>query len=198
MSTPDDGRRIEGGFDLSPILHASEPLTTKDFFALDVDDKFKVELLGGALAMSPSPKPWHGDVGLELRDALKTALGPAFRIYLDLDVEVDEQTAVRPDVFVMRSQSHDPDSVVEATEVLLAVEIMSPGSRTNDRHVKPALYRDAGIPSWRIERSGQRLLIVDIPVRGEEQVHMGPVILKVAGIDVPVDLDTIARYALGE
>jgi Uma2 family endonuclease len=198
MSTPDDGKRIEGGFDLSPIMHASEPLTTKDFFALDVDDKFKVELLGGALTLSPSPKPWHGDVGLELRDTLKTALGPAFRIYLDLDVEVDEETVVRPDVFVMRSQSHDPDSVAKAPEVLLAIEIMSPGSRTNDRQVKPALYRDAGIPSWRIERSGQRLLLIEIPVLGKDVLHLGQATLKVAGVDVAVDLDTIARYALGE
>src|SRR2546423_490176 len=138
MSTPDDGKRIEGGFDLSPIMHASEPLTTKDFFALDVDDKFKVELLGGALALSPSPKPWHGDVGLELRDALKTALGPAFRIYLDLDVEVDEETVVRPDVFVMRSQSHDPDNVAKAAPRAARPARCAPGrAPTRPRRVSP-------------------------------------------------------------
>ncbi|MFL6112898.1 MAG: hypothetical protein ACJ786_16315 [Catenulispora sp.] len=93
--------------------------------------------------------------------------------------------------------STDPDSIAKAREVLLAIEIMSPGSRTNDRQVKPALYRDAGVPSWRIERSGQRLLIVEIPLRGAEQIHLGRATLKVAGIDVPVDLKAIAHYALG-
>jgi Uma2 family endonuclease len=198
MSSSDDGKRTEGGFDLNSIMHASEPLTTKEFFALDVDEKLKVELIGGALAMSPSSKPWHGLVSLRLHEALATALGEAFRVYLDLDVIVDEENVPRPDVFVVRSSPYDPDRVTEAADVLLAIEIMSPGSKTNDRRVKPALYRDAGIPSWRIERSRKRLLLVEIALTGEEQTHLGPITLKVAGIDVPIDLDAIARYAFGE
>lgn len=197
MSSPDDGERTEGGFDLNSIMHASEPLTTKEFFALDVDEKLKVELIGGALAVSPSPKHWHGLVSLKLRDALTAALGEAFIVYLDLDVIVDEENVPRPDAFVVRAEPYDPDRVTEAADVLLAVEIMSPGSTVNDRRVKPALYRDAGIPSWRIERSGKKLLLVEIPIRGEEQVRLGQTVLKVAGIDVPIDLDAIAGYALG-
>lgn len=64
--------------------------------------------------------------------------------------------------------------------------------------VKPSLYRDAGIPSWRIERSGHRLALFEIPVSGEEKTHLGQITLKVAGTDVPIDLDAIALYALGE
>src|SRR5882762_6693612 len=172
MTSPDDGKRTEEGFDLNSIMHASEPLTTKEFFALDVDEKLKVELFGGALAVSPSPKLWHGDVAIMLHAALTAALGLAFRVYLDLDVIVDEENVTRPDVFVVRSEPYDPDRVTEAADVLLAVEIMSPGSKVNDRRVKPALYRDASIPSWRIERSGRRLLLVEIPVHGEEQTHL--------------------------
>ena len=38
------------------------------------------------------------------------------------------------------------------TEVLLAVEIVSPGSLAMDRILKPALYAEAGIPYfWRVE-----------------------------------------------
>jgi Uma2 family endonuclease len=194
----DGGERTEGGFDLNSIMHASEPLTTKEFFALDVDEKLKVELIGGALAVSPSSKVWHGIVSLKLHAALTAALGQDFIVYLDLDVIVDEENVPRPDVFVVRSKPYDPDRVTKATDVLLAIEIMSPGSKTNDRRVKPALYRDAGIPSWRIERSGKQLLLVEIPLQGDEQVHLGQVTLKVAGIDVPIDLGAIARYALGE
>ncbi|MEY9925426.1 Uma2 family endonuclease [Catenulispora sp. GP43] len=183
---------------MNSIMYASEPLTTKEFFALDVDEKLKVELIGGALSVGPSSKVWHGIVSLKLRDALGAALGPDFIVYLGLDVIVDEENVPRPDVFVVRSSPYDPDRVTEAAEVLLAVEITSPGSKTNDRRIKPALYRDAGIPSWRIERSGKRLLLVEIPLSGEEKTHLGQVALKVADIDVPIDLDTIARYALGE
>lgn len=183
---------------MNSIMHASEPLTTKEFFALDVDEKLKVELIGGALAVSPSPKHWHGIVSLKLRDALTTALGEAFIVYLDLDVILDDENVPRPDVFVVRSEPYDPDRVTEAADVLLAVEVMSPSSKANDRRVKPALYRDAGIPSWRIERSGKRLLLVEIPTRGDEVTHVGQAALKVADIDIPIDLDSIARYALGE
>lgn len=195
MSQAGDGKRTEGGFDLNSIMHASEPLTTKEFFALDVDEKLKVELIGGALAVSPSSKPWHGDVALELRDVLKVVLDPKFRICLDLDVRIDEENVPRPDVFVVLSQPAKRDRVTEAADVLLAVEIISPGSKVNDRRVKPSLYRDAGIPSWRIERSGERLALIEIPVCGEEQTHLGQVVLEVAHIDVPIDLDAIAYYA---
>ncbi|WP_194892843.1 Uma2 family endonuclease [Catenulispora pinisilvae] len=183
---------------MNSIMHASEPLTTKEFFDLDVDEKLKVELIGGALAVSPPSKVWHGVVSLKLHGALEAALGPDYLVYLDLDVIVDEENVPRPDVFVVRSEPYDPDRVTEAADVLLAVEIMSPGSKTNDRRVKPALYRDAGIPSWRIERSGRRLALFEIPLRGEEVTHLGQVTLKVADIDVPIDLDAIARYALRE
>jgi len=193
----EDGGRTKGAFDLNSIMYASEPLTAKEFFALDVDEKLKVELIGGALSVSPSPKHWHGIVATELFIALRSALGPSFKIYLDLDVIVDEENVPRPDLFVERAEPYDPDRVTEAAEVLLAIEIMSPGSRVNDRSVKPTLYRNAGVPSWRIERSGQRLLLVEIPVRGEEQTHLGQVTLKVADIDVPVDLDAIAAEAFG-
>ena len=198
MGSPDDGKRTEGGFDLNSIMHASEPLTTKEFFALDVDEKLKVELIGGALAVSPSTKPWHGDVALELRDVLKAVLGPRFRIYLDLDVRIDEENVPRPDVFVVLSQPSKRDRVTEAADVLLAVEIMSPGSKVNDRRVKPSLYREAGIPSWRIERSGDHLVLIEIPVSGQEQTHLGQVVLEVASFDVPIDLHAIAYYAFEE
>ncbi|MEZ0106753.1 Uma2 family endonuclease [Catenulispora sp. EB89] len=182
---------------MNSILYTSDPFTTKEFFALDVDEKLKVELFGGALAVSPSPKHWHGLVSLKLRDALTTALGESFIVYLDLDVIVDEENVPRPDAFVVRSEPYDPDRVTEAADVLLAVEIMSPGSQVNDRRIKPSLYRDAGIPSWRIERSGKHLVLFEIPLSGEEVTHLDQVTLKVAGIDVPIDLEAIARYALG-
>ena len=183
---------------MNSIMHASEPLTTKAFFDLDVDEKLKVELIGGALAVSPSSKPWHGRVANRLARYLEDVLGDQFIVFTDLDVIVDEENVPRPDVFVIRSTAYGPDIVAEAADVVLAVEIMSPGSKVNDRRIKPSLYRDAGIPSWRIECSGRRLALFEIPLRGDEVTHLGQVTLKVADIDVPIDLDAIARYALGE
>lgn len=79
--SPDDGKRTEGGFDLNSIMHASEPLTTKEFSALDVDEQVKLELIGGARAMSPSSGFWHSrtvadiDVPIDLDAIARYAFG---------------------------------------------------------------------------------------------------------------------------
>ena len=86
-----------------------------------------------------------------------------------------------------------PDFVV-CLDLCVCV-VMSPSSQLYDRRVKPSLYRDCGIPSWRIERSGHHLALFEIPLSGDEVTHLGQVTLKVADIDVPIDLDEIARYA---
>ena len=200
MRSSDDGKRTEGGFDLNSIMHASEPLTTKEFFALDVDEKLKVELIGGALAVSPSSVFWHNRAANYLYRILEDGLGSRFPVFTDIDVTLGDTTVVRPDVFVIKTADFAPNRTALASDLVLAVEIMSPGSRVNDRRVKPSLYRDAGIPSWRVERSGPRLALIEIPVRGDEQIHVGQVVLEVAGIGVSIDLDAAARYAhaLGE
>ncbi|MBS2532083.1 Uma2 family endonuclease [Catenulispora sp. NF23] len=183
---------------MNSIMHASEPLTTKEFFDLDVDEKLKVELIGGALAVSPSSAFWHNRAANRLFRILEDSMGSAFPVFTDIDVTLEETTVVRPDVFVINTADFAPNRTAMASDLVLAIEIMSPGSKVNDRRVKPALYRDAGIPSWRIECSGRRLALFEIPLRGDEVTHLGQVTLKVADIDVPLDLDAIARYALGE
>ena len=104
----------------------------------------------------------------------------------------------RPDVIVARSGPREPNSGPEAADAVLVVEIMAPGSGVHDRLVKPSLYRDAGIPSWRVEHSGRHLALFEFPLRGDYQTQLGQVILKVADVDVPIDLDAIARDAFGE
>ncbi|NUP52960.1 MAG: Uma2 family endonuclease [Catenulispora sp.] len=182
---------------MNSIMYASEPLTTKEFFALDVDEKLKVELIGGALAVSPSPRPWHGFVANRLRRFLSDALGRDYIVFADLDVIIDDENTPRPDLFVVSRATYDPDKVSRAADVLLAIEIMSTGSRVNDRLVKPGLYRDAGIPSWRVERSGERLLLVEMPINGEAETHHDSATLKVDGNDVRIDLAAMAAEVFG-
>lgn len=55
-----------------------------------------------------------------------------------------------PDVLVTRVVG--PHQRLAAAEVLLAAEIMSPGSRNVDQFLKPVEYADAGIPhDWLID-----------------------------------------------
>jgi Uma2 family endonuclease len=58
-----------------------------------------------------------------------------------------------PDLMVLRRQVPGETVWVEPEDVLLAVEVVSPGSRSEDRIRKPLEYAEAGIPHfWRIER----------------------------------------------
>jgi Uma2 family endonuclease len=105
--------------------------------ALDVDEKAKVELIGGALIMSPSAGYWHTLAGFRLAHVLEDTLGDQFLFVTDTDVATDDVTVVRPDVFVVDPVKPGTDRVGTAEEVLLAVEIVSPGSKALDRRVKP-------------------------------------------------------------
>jgi Uma2 family endonuclease len=56
---------------------------------------------------------------------------------------------------VRRSASAGRIVWIDPAEVLLAIEIVSPGSAGLDRHLKPVEYARAGIPHfWRVERDG--------------------------------------------
>jgi hypothetical protein len=98
---------------VNSIMRATEPLTTKEFFALDVDEKLKIEHIDGALV------------------------------------------------------THTADPLT--TDDFFAFGL--------DKKLKAEL--------------------IGIPLRGDYQTHLGQVTLKIAGIDVPIDLEAIARYALG-
>lgn len=63
----------------------------------------------------------------------------------------DSHNYREPDVAIVRRDALDRD-ILRPADVLLVVEVMSPGSVANDRVAKPAQYAAAGIPyCWRIE-----------------------------------------------
>jgi Uma2 family endonuclease len=111
----------------------------------------RYELTDGALTVSPSPSSLHQALAMHLGVALD-ALAPAgLAVTQAVEVRLARQTIRIPDLLVVRSLEptrhwFHPD------EVLLAVEIESPGSHVEDRITKPALYAQFGIPHfWRVQ-----------------------------------------------
>jgi Uma2 family endonuclease len=89
-----------------------------------------------------------------------------------MDVDVDLElgpadgpgTVRRPDVIVVRETAplriKREGGVLRACEVLLAVEILSPGSRRMDQVLKRAEYADAGVPHyWIVDLDGPVSLV---------------------------------------
>ncbi len=115
------------------------------------EDGLRYELVDGTLRVSPPPPTPHNITSTELAARLLAVLEPTWRVAAPGSVRLDARNRREPDVLVLRrpagSLQHTPPA-----DVLLAVEVMSPSSITDDRLVKPAQYARAGIPHyWRIE-----------------------------------------------
>jgi Uma2 family endonuclease len=129
-------------------LHRSL-MTLEEFVALPEDESARYELQEGVLVVAPRPRPLHQDAMFRLGMQIHRSLPPDLTMFLDVDVVVeaaDPATVRSPDVVVTRARS-DQERLT-ASDVVLAVEIISPGSRKVDLHLKPFEYAEAGIPHY--------------------------------------------------
>ena len=120
----------------------------------DLPDRedLRYELVDGALLVSPSPTPRHSGAAARLQRVLWDAVGPGWDVLAGAGVVFDRRNYREPDVAVVRSAALAGERIVPS-DVLLAVEVMSPSSVANDRVAKPAQYAAAGIPHfWRLEQ----------------------------------------------
>lgn len=145
----------------APPLHLpSQPqlLTVSDYLALPEDGDSRYELMEGVLVMSPSPRPRHNRAALRLAMLLEPQMPDHLAVVFDVDVDLDlappdkPGTVRRPDVLVYdKTAGHRVDEEggsLTASDLTLAVEIVSPGSRRVDNVMKRSEYQDAGIPHY--------------------------------------------------
>lgn len=109
------------------------------------------ELVDGALVVSPAAELRHDEAAMALWTRLLAALPAHLRALTASGVHVDRRNYRVPDV-VVYDRAASARGLITAADVLLAVEVMSPGSVSTDRVTKPAQYAAAGIPHfWRLE-----------------------------------------------
>lgn len=111
----------------------------------------RYELTDGAITVSPSPSSLHQAVAMRLGVRLEVAAPEPLAVTQAVEIRFGRQLTRIPDILVVRSDQ--PGRYWFApSEVLVAVEIESPGSHLEDRTTKPVLYARYGIPHyWRIE-----------------------------------------------
>jgi Uma2 family endonuclease len=126
-------------------------LTLDEWEALG--DSFKrYELVKGLLVEEPRPAPLHQRAIGRLTDQLDRQLPDELTALPEVEVIVDTRhprTIRVPDVVVTRdklAQANPPR--LDAADVLLAVEIVSPGSGHTDRVTKLTEYAHGGIPHY--------------------------------------------------
>ncbi|HXZ62837.1 MAG TPA: Uma2 family endonuclease [Acidimicrobiales bacterium] len=129
------------------------PWTVEDLLELPDSDK-RYELLEGSLLVNPPSTPRHQRASSKLARILEDVGPEDLMIVEAVGVRLPEESMFIPDVLVVERQAalDNSSGILEPAVVRLVVEVVSPGSRTKDRLVKPALYARAGIPCfWRVE-----------------------------------------------
>lgn len=135
-------------FDEADPLHF---WTLKDLAELPEDGR-RFEIVDGQLVMVPAPSLGHQDVAKRLGGVLAEGFGADYKVLESVALDMAPTFRI-PDITVFSASAFSAKAVaVLPRDVALVVEVVSPGSRTNDRITKPAEYAAAGIGAyWRVE-----------------------------------------------
>lgn len=129
----------------------SRRLTGEEYESLPVNPR--LELVDGVLHLMTPATVRHQRVVRKLAAALEAVCPDNLRIVWEQEVRLADDHRRNPDVLAINATAFDLDGYsYPPSEVLLAVEVVSPGTQTTDRIHKPGEYQKAGIRHyWRIE-----------------------------------------------
>jgi Uma2 family endonuclease len=142
-------------------------MTVAEFHALpDPHDGQRYELVDGVVLVTPSPTFDHqrdsGELYVQLFLGCPSELSV---VAAPFDVPLSDDTVVQPDLVVLRRRD-----VVDgrlAGTPLLAVEFLSPSTRSQDLLLKRARYERAGIPSyWVVDPDAGEAVISELDQQG--------------------------------
>ena len=126
------------------------------------DDGKRYEVVDGELLVTPAPRLPHQEAAFRLAQLLDVYLlrvGGAHVVMSPADIEFDPHTLVQPDVFVVPSiQGRRPRAWTDISNLLLAVEVLSPSTARADRTVKRRRYQRASVPEYWIVDLDARLI----------------------------------------
>lgn len=135
-----------------------EPWTVEDVLDLPEDRGCRIELVDGALLVSPAPRPGHQRLLQRLLIGFPPVLPAGTELLPGVNVRLGGQRLLIPDFVVMNRSGHSGLNC-QAHDLLLAAEIVSPSSRVQDRVLKRQLYAEAGVPFYLlVETDGPAVL----------------------------------------
>jgi Uma2 family endonuclease len=158
---------------------AGEPhlFTVAEYAELGETESGYSELQEGRILMSPSPSPNHNHASLRLAMQFVDQLPAHLEVIQDVDIDLelvpsgDPGFSRRPDMVVIprsaRERVSNGGGMLKASEVVIVIEIVSPGSKRMDRVVKRGEYADAGIPHYWILDLDHPISLVACHLAGE-------------------------------
>lgn len=134
-------------------LLPTETLTAEQYEALPEDVCRRIEVVDGAVVVTPAARRPHNRIARRLANAFEDVADHDFAVETDVDLRLRDVPLSnrRPDVVVYDSALSD-GAVLRPEHCLLVVEVVSPGSTETDKVAKPYEYPVAGIKHfWRVE-----------------------------------------------
>ncbi|GGL03866.1 Uma2 family endonuclease [Planomonospora parontospora] len=133
----------------------SGPYTVEDWLALP-ETRERIELIDGSFVVSPAPAYDHALCAQRLVRILLDAAPNDVEVVEAANVQVREEGFI-PDIVVGPAEPMIAGEVrLDSGDLLMAVEIVSPGNRKRDYLVKPSSYAAAGVPVFmRVELHGE-------------------------------------------
>ncbi len=165
-----------------------------EFEALPGD--VRAEYVDGVALMSP-PGTWdHQTVAFEVAHAVKLAL-PNLVTVVEAGVATGPMRRRIPDVAVVEAV---PDAMWAEVPLLIAVEVLSPSTRSEDTLRKSTEYQQAGVGQyWIVDREHRSITVLvnngsgwDIRLELTDDQPTGAVAVGEHG-EVPLDLHAILR-----
>ena len=138
-----------------------DQISAEQYDAMPEEQCRDIEIVDGMVQMSPKPTPVHQIVARRIADAIDRAGQPEWATVLDVDLRLRDIPLLnrQPDVVVFRAET-DLDRLIPVAAVLGVVEVVSPGSESTDRIMKPIEYAAAGIAHfWRLENSAGQFVL---------------------------------------
>ena len=152
-------------------------LTVSEYLEIGEIEPGYSELVEGRVIITPSPLADHNNGALEMAFQLRSQLLPHLESFLDIDVDLElaapDQPGFsrRPDLIVVdrsaRRRQRSEGGIIRASEVVIIVEFLAPGSRRTDYVAKRSEYADAGIPHYWIVEVGEPVSMLVCHLAGE-------------------------------
>jgi len=150
-------------------------LSLEDWNALPEDNSRQFEVAEGILEVSPRPASGHQWAVSRLVHQLNGQLPADLRVLPDVEVCLVTEVPITvrvPDLVVVPASATKADAArFQPHAVLLAIEIVSPGSVRRDKVTKFAEYADAGIEHyWIVDLDPPATIMVYRLVDGEYEL----------------------------
>jgi Uma2 family endonuclease len=137
-------------------IHAGTPLSLAEY--LDLPEETRAEIVDGVVRPMSRERRVNRYVRWRLAAALEVMAPPGFRVIEDEPIVLGREPAWTriPDVSVLRPDPSDDGSTNNSpvSQLLLAVEVVSPTTCSADLREKPVEYGLTGVPAyWTIDLS---------------------------------------------